>query len=392
VSNGGGITLSDVRSEIDRKLGPLERDIKILDQRLDQLERDMANVEGAVREMHRGLQGELNQLRSTNKELLDVQQQTKKITLEQFVEANTKLMTANAQIATTNNNLGVINDTSTRGFQTLDVGIDRMAQALVQTEVIRLLYEAKEPTERVKTFACEIEERFAKTVESVFMVRSQYDQLLGTAMNEYDAKLRVIGEHIYRVLEDDFQKAAETPLAMPSGRTVELPLALDDLRLTERRTALEARFDKLGDDLIEPLLEAHRSLEHTLASQFTAPIEASGEEIALPAALRIGVSGGVEVLGSVRVDVESAPSGQRRVNLKPVGEASTRAAIASRIEPVAARIKSVALTADQRETLKKTLERLGNEGRIDASLVGAYGHYLDMHGLEVVTKQEVKAQ
>jgi hypothetical protein len=278
------------------------------------------------------------------------------------------------------------------GFHTLDVGIDRMAQALVQTEVIRLLYEAKEPTERVKTFANEIEERFAKTVESVFMVRSQYDQLLGTAMNEYDSKLRVIGEHIYRVLEDDFQKAAETPLCTPTGRTVELPLALDEMRLTERRTALEARFDKLGDDLIEPLLEAHRSLEHTLASQFTVPIEASGEEIALPAALRIGVGGAVEVLGSVRVACESGASGQRQVTMKPAGEAGARAAIASRIEPVAANIKSVALTADQRETLKKTLERLASEGRIDATLVPAYGHYLDTHGLEVVTKQEVKAR
>lgn len=387
----GGVSLGQVRSEIRSHIAPLERDIRVLDQRLDQLERDMANIEGAVREMHRGLQGELNQLRTTNNQLLEVQHQTKQITLEQFVAANTQLTHANVQRSTTNTSLGVINDTSARGFQTLDVGIDRMAQAIVQTEVIRLLYEAKEPTERVGAFATEIEERFTKTVENVFMVRSQYDQLLTVAANEYDSKLRVIGEHIFGIFEGDFQQAAETPLSVPSGRSVELPLALDELRLSERRAALESRFDKLGDAVIEPVLEAHRRIEHSLATQFLSQVAPTGEELALPSALRVSSDGEFEILGSVHVKSEASSDGGTRLTLEPCGDPGLQAAVAARIRPLARKLKATELSSNQLERLKESLRALGASGRIDETLVAALCHYLDIHGLAIIAQQEVSS-
>ena len=215
---------------VQRNIAPLQRDVSRLDARLDQfdsrldrLEQEMANVEGAVRQMHEGLKGELRDIQSGNKELLHVQKRTQDITREQFVMAN-------AQIGTTNNNLTVLNATSVSGFMTVSSGIDRMAQAVVQTEVIRLLHEAKEPTDRVTSFAEEIEQRFAKTVENVWFVRSQYDQLLATVMTEYERKLRVIGEHIYRVYDEDFREWAEVPLSEPAARTVELPIGIDERR------------------------------------------------------------------------------------------------------------------------------------------------------------------
>jgi hypothetical protein len=398
MSNQGGVSMWQVESAIAAKVGPLksdlhavERRLHVLDNRLNQMETEMANIEGAVRSMHEGLRGELQSIRKGNSELLEVQQQTKKMTLEQFVAANTALTAANVQISQTNDNLGVINQTSLDGFRTLDVGIDRMAQALVQTEVIRLLHEAKEPNERVHTFAEEIEERFAKTLENVFLVRSQYDQLLGVAMNEYEAKLKVIGEHIYGMYEDDFRQFAEVPLCDPTGRRVELPISLDELRLEQRHAALESRFDKLGDELMEPILEAHRTLEHSLATRFSVPIETSEEEVAVPASLRINVDGTMEVFGGLRAESETNPTGQTQIVLKPTGERGSQAAIAARIKPVAAQLKFVELTNGERNTLKKTLERLANEGRLDPGIVPALGLYLDTHGLKVVAEQEVSA-
>jgi len=391
MSGGGGVSEGYVDRQIANAVAPLQREINVLERHVQKLENEMANVEGAVREMNVGLRSDLHELKSGNAALLDVQQQTKKITLEQFVTTNAQLGAANLQLVATNSNLGTINDTSLRGFQTLDVGIDRMAQALVQTEVIRLLHEAKEPTERVQAFAEEIEQRFAKTVENVFLVRSQYDQLLGTAMTEYERKLKVIGEHIYQMYEDDFRQWAETPLCEPTGRIVELPLSLDEQRLDSRRAALESRFEKLGDNLIEPLLEAHRTLEHTLATEYASALSAYDDELAIPVALRVNVDGKVEPLGRVRAEFNPRSSPQdRKVTLKPTDEPGARAATSARVERVARQLKTVALGNEQLGHLKQTLERLGREGRIDADLVPGYVEYLDRFGLDVIADQEVK--
>lgn len=387
---GEGISAAAVYSIVSARVAPLEHGIAVLQHRLSELEQEMANVENAVREMHRGLVGGLDELKSGNAALLDVQQQTKKITLEQFVSTNAQLGAANVQLHTTNNNLGAINQTSLNGFQTLDVGIDRMAQALVQTEVIRLLHEAKEPTARVHAFAEEIEERFAKTIESVFLVRQQYDHLLGTAMTEYENKLRLIGEHIYEMKESHFEQFAEVPLCSAPGNAVELPLALDEQRLERRREALDSRFDKLGDSLIEPLLMAHRSLEHKLASEYTAAFETTGEEVALPVAVRIAADGRVEVLGRVAFSFnpELAQS-ERKLAMTAVDEPGAQAAMKARVEPIGGRLKTQTLNEAQLKSLKLALENLGSAGRIDPDLLPGYYEYLDRYGLEVVSEQEL---
>lgn len=389
--NGGGVSMGQVDRAIASAVNPLVQILTRQQQQLTQLENEMANVEGAVREMSNGLRSDLRDLKSGNASMLEVQQQTKKLTLEQFVATNVQLGQTNLQLSTTNSNLGTINHTSEQGFRTLDVGIDRMAQALVQTEVIRLLHEAKEPTERVHAFAEEIEQRFVKTVENVYLVRSQYDHLLGTSMGEYENKLRVIGEHIYQMYEDDFRQWAETPLCVPPGRAVELPLSLDEQRLDSRREALESRFAKLGDELIEPLLQAHRSLEHSLASQFASGLEVNGEELALPVAVRVTAGGELEVLGRVRTEFDPrlAPS-ERRVTLKALDDGEANAAKVIRVERVAKQLKTVRLAEEQLAQLKQALERLGGEGRIDPDLVPGYVEYLDTFGLEMIAEQEVK--
>lgn len=389
-------------SPLEHELRRLQSEVSSLDRRIGMMENEMANIEGAVKAMHSGLQGELRGIKASNDSLLQVQEQTKKITLEQFVSANAQLGTANVQLGaanlqlgTANGNLGTINQTNLSGFRTLDAGIDRMAQALVQTEVIRLLHEAKEPTERVKTFATEIEQRFAKTLENVYTVRTQYDQLLGVARTEYDRKLRVIGEHIYQMYEDDFRQWAEVPLSEPARFVVELPLDLDARRLEGRRTALESRFDALGDELLEPLLEAHRTLEHTLASRFAVRLEGLDGEVAVPVAMRVTHDGAAEVLGRVKPAVrsETTPNGsvQQRLALEPIGAPEVRKETAARVQPVASSLATMALSAEQLAHLKKTLERLASERRLDPELLPGYFAYLDRYGLEIFAEQEVTA-
>jgi uncharacterized protein (UPF0335 family) len=372
---------------VQRNIAPLQRDVSRLDARLDQfdsrldrLEQEMANVEGAVRQMHEGLKGELRDIQSGNKELLHVQKRTQDITREQFVMAN-------AQIGTTNNNLTVLNATSVSGFMTVSSGIDRMAQAVVQTEVIRLLHEAKEPTDRVTSFAEEIEQRFAKTVENVWFVRSQYDQLLATVMTEYERKLRVIGEHIYRVYDEDFREWAEVPLSEPAARSVELPIGIDERRIAHRTEALDGRFASLGDEVIEPLLSAHRELEHTLASRFSCQVStAGGEEVAIPVAVCVREQSGVQVLGSVRPTVTQGEAGARLELVET--QASVKPPVSS--SGGMSQLKTTMLSTAEIGTLKEALARLAAEGRIDGSILAGYHAYLDQFGLATIADQNVK--
>ena len=383
----GGVSYGQVVNIVEQHVAPIQREVNQLDRRLDRvdhrlekLEQEMANIEGAVKDMHRGLAGELERLRDGNKELIRVQESTQHMTLAQFTAANVQLGMANS-------NLGELNNTSIAGFNTVSAGVDRMAQAIVQTEVIRLLHEAKEPTERVNSFAEEIEQRFAKTIESVYFVRAQHDQLLATAMTEYERKLRVIGEHIYRVYEDDFREWAEVPLSEPSGRIVELAMAMDEQRVAHRTEALEARFETLGDELIEPILSAHRDLEHMLASRFACKVDAApGEEVAIPLAACLRSGGALEVLGIVKM----ARLGERLELVQREGAVIDRATVnAARIGP---QLQSAPLSGERLQTLKDTLTRLAAEHRIDSALLPGYIAYLDQFGLSVLVDQDVRGR
>ncbi len=380
MSGEGGLSVSDVRRIVDSEVAPLRHDVAVLDRRMDRLEAEMANVEGAIERMHGSLARELGSINQRNTEMVQLQQTTQKITLEQFVAANVQLGAANV-------GLHSLNSTSETGFATLDAGIGRMAQAIVQTEVIRLLHEAKEPVDRANQFGNEIEQRFAKAVENVYFVRSQYDQLQVTAMTEYEKKLRVIGEHIYRIRDEEFLPAEER-LTDPTIRTVELPMAMDERRLKLRGEALDDRFASLGDEFIEPLLSAHRQVEHLLASRFTTEAKVVvGREVALPVAVRIG-PGGLEVLGSVAPTALDCGE-TTELAFETCGNGAARDAVVSKGDALLGRLQTAELGDEHKSAFIDALRRLATDGRIDPALLPGFEEYLQRFGLSVIASQEV---
>jgi hypothetical protein len=380
------------------QLNQLQMEIRLVAGRVTQLENDMANVEGAIESMHESLTKGFHQIHNSNRELVEIQQSTRKITMEQFVAANTHLGLlrgeSSAGFLETVNGLGHV----TQNLQVVDGSVQQMTRAIVQMEVIRILNEVKGPIELIKSFGEEIEQRFAKAVENVYFVRSQYDQLLANAMNEYEHKLKAIGEHIYRIYEQDYCEFAEQPLTTPADTHLELSMTVDDRRLAARSAALEANLAALGSEVLEPLLSALREFEHALAGVYASHVNPGLGEVAIPAAIRLYQGGDgeerIDVIASARVvragGGSASAGGSGGLRLRRDQQGDEVAALVSRAAPaILDHAATHALTEGELGSLKETLGELARTGQIDGELLQGYYDYLDTFGMDVFVEGEV---
>ena len=383
---------------LDSTVSGMGRTVSRLESVVNGLENEMANVEQAVREANRTFANGINQLvgqqSQSHAQLMEAQATTHKMTLQQFVAANTQLDTLKTVSAT-----GFVSVTSGLGtvssdLHVVDGSVQQMTRAVVQMEVIRLLNEAKGPLQRIQGFGEEIDQRFAKAVENIYFVRSQYDQLGSTAAVEYDRKLHLIGEHIYRIYEQDFRSFAELPLADPPERHVELPLAVDERQLAERSAALDVSLGELGDDVLSPLLTAQRDFEHKIASDYATAMTTPQGDLAIPAAVRIVDEGSgprLEAFAATRAERCAAGEGGTGFTLRraPFADGVTRA-----VEAAAPRVfsgmRARKLQAPELAQMKVALSDLVKGGYVEERLLQGYYDYLDQFGLEVIAEGEAR--
>ena len=395
----GGLSSGDVHSIVRGYVGPLENKVGRLQDHVQNLEAEMGHVADAVKGLHQSVDRGLGQIANSNKELVGISQTTQHITHEQFVATNAQL--------------GVLNGTSATGFTKMigglgdanqklgvvDGSIQMMTRALVQMEVIKLLNEAKGPLARMQSFGEEIDKRFAKAVENVLFVRSQYDQLLGNAMGEYDRKLRTIGEHIYAIYQDDFRACAELPLTTPLDTHLEFAFSVDTRRLEARSAALEANLAEIGENVLEPLLSAQKQFEHKLAGSYATRATGLSGEAALPVAVRLFETADEELLDVVAVaelvKTKGGDEGREGTRCKLV-----RAGHAVDVSDVVTRNQAALLDAmDTRDMtepevkdVKAALAEMASAGLIDQQLLDGYYDYLDTFGLEVIAAGEAEGK
>ena len=381
------------------------------DQIIVQPSPELALIRDAVERMHRGLGEEMHNLRKeqhdANQKILDAEQRT------------------GEQLQATNEQLGMLHADSVRGFNHVATGIaagvgvvsgdlhqvdvsvhqvdgsvQHMSRAIVQMEVIRLINEAKGPLARMTGFTQEIDERFLKAVENVHAVRSQYDHLIGTTIVEYDRKLRTIGDHIYRLHDEDFAPTQQALTAAPET-SLEFPMCVDDRRIQERTAALEGSLAETGEEVLEPLLARHRDFEHSMASSFAVDLPGVPQEepFTVPAAVRVfgGEGKPVEVIVRGRVErdrgtAERAGLGFRIVR-QPDAAEGVAMAMGGRVTELhqLGRLSRRRLTEVELTQLKVALAKLVEEGLIDRALLPGYHAYLDQFGLEILCGVEQEA-
>ena len=377
MSNGQGLSTYDVEAIVHRRVAPLE-------QHVDEMEAIMNNVDASVRAMREDLVEGFNRLLDAEGQVLSAHQRSHAMTFEQFVATQARL--------------GLMHDTAAQGFTTVQAGlgvvdgsVKQMSAAIVQMEVIRILNEAEDPVDRTRRFATEIDERFAKAIENVYIIHGQYDKLSEDIRGEYQRKLRAIGEHIYSVYEEDFHACAEVPMLRPPDESLDVPLLVEDAVLRARSDALDKNLEALGRDTLEPLLEAHHALEHELAGRFGIEAPRMPDQVAIPVAVAV-VQGadGREVLGCACASVLRTPNaGGPGVHYDLVSADAANATLRvldEQSKTLAKSLKSRKLRPDEVTALEQSLATLAEAGLVDPELLPGYHDYLELFGLETTTE------
>lgn len=355
-----------VVAPVAAKVDHLEYVIERLDSRVSELEAEMGRVANAIEAMNaqlsRGLQEVSNQVATLNG------------------VANEQLAAQNKTIERTDLVLGA----TTAGFAattiaTNSVGgkVERGTVAAAELEYLRQYNDARAPLQQIKEFSGEIVERFSAALESVAMNRMLYDEHFSRIELELDKKMRTVGEHIYRVVEQDFEPAVAKRVAIPRMAYHEAALTADVARTRSRSKELEADLGTTFVETVQPLLSMQADLEATLASRYAIDGAKPGT-LALPFDVVCGGAPAWVACGSDLTLAEGSLAVQDDPRLAPVvgGLRQNADALAQSIE-----LRDMDDT--EHTQLVEALRSLAASGRIDPALLPGYEEALTERRLRV---------
>jgi hypothetical protein len=338
----------------------------------------MSKIANSIDQMTKNLGGKLDRLDQNTKNQVKISQGN--------ASTNGKILAANAAGFTAN---VVANNEIRKSTNEVNSSVGRNTSALVEMEYLRLYNEARAPMRFVDQFSNEIESRFEKAVESVYLNRELYDEHFGRIFDESENKVRTIGEHIFKVLEEDFIPTVEQRLKIPRSAYQQLAMAVDAKRVQERSRQLDADLATLYDNTLVPLLDMHHEFEMELAAEYAVEAKVSNEDILIPAGITIDAGGGADVMVGQRI--EGAPDRSDGLNYRLVDDdryEELRTVLESAESSMASHVKPRDLSADDEALLMETLERLSSEGRINADLLPGYQDYLKNFGLRSLSVED----
>lgn len=255
---------------------------------------------------------------------------------------------------------------------------ERQTSAMVQLDSVRTVTEARALSSKADAFVQEVDERFAKAVEGVFLNRVLYDKHFGAIKDEYQSKIRTIGSHIYDIWEKDLrptEHAAQVPADAYQGLAVEVDLE----RLAARSNLLESDLDMIRDRHLQPLValdaKAEQAIDRTYAVD-GAPKE--GIEVAVPAVVAFSDDSSLAIVDAVAgSDGGLSSRGRLPEHARFCGSSEGRALIrrSCKVRP---------MHPEEVEQLTRALGRLAERGMIDADLLPGYRKYLDSTKMGIV--------
>lgn len=159
----------------------------------------------------------------------------------------------------------------------------------LQLELGRKLNVARSASAKFKQFYQDIRSRFEKSVEGVFINRTEYDERFNQIFEEYENKVRTIGEHIFQIRDEI--RLVESSCSQSLETIYSLPMEVDLYRLDIRSQELDETVSLLE---ASRLLEIKSSLDNlkTAASQLSYPRALPKNERAGFEAIYIGSSTG----------------------------------------------------------------------------------------------------
>ena len=199
-----------------------------------------------------------------------------------------------------------ISDTRTQLSEKLTLQL----RSELQLELGRKLNVARSASAKFKQFFQDIRSRFEKSVEGVFINRMEYDERFNQIFDEYQNKIRTIGEHIFQIRDEI--RLVESSSSQSPETIYSLPMEVDLYRLDIRSEELDQTVSMLEASRLQEIKSSLNELKSAI-SMLSYQQEIASEERAGLEALYVTSSGGDQDLllaakafrspgGSIEVD------------------------------------------------------------------------------------------
>jgi hypothetical protein len=134
----------------------------------------------------------------------------------------------------------------------------------LQLELGRKLNVARSASAKFKQFFQDIRSRFEKSVEGVFINRMEYDERFNQIFDEYENKIRTIGEHIFQIRDEI--RLVESSSSQSLETIYSLPMEVDLYRLEMRSEELDQTVNMLEASRLQEIKSSLDELKGAIAT------------------------------------------------------------------------------------------------------------------------------
>lgn len=290
--------------------------------------------------------------------------------LERAIEIQTAAIIAGvgATTAAVVSTKSEISDTRTQLSEKLTLQL----RSELQLELGRKLNVARSASAKFKQFFQDIRSRFEKSVEGVFINRMEYDERFNQIFDEYENKIRSIGEHIFQIRDEI--RLVESSSSQSLETIYSLPMEVDLYRLEMRSEELDQTVNMLEASRLQEIKSSLSELKSAIATLSYQKGIAADQRTGLEALFVTSSAGEQDLL--VAAKASRSPGGSITVDNSilenPDSDISGEVA-QSVIEALATR-QQRPLQEEELEELREAIRTLSEDGIIspdDAALASA---------------------
>lgn len=355
-----GVSAGYVNDAIQRAFTELQR---YVEQEISRLEQEMQNLAQKV-------VGAINH--QTDQLSRDLDKQT--IAIVAQAGLTYKLLSATRDELTHTRERLVREFSETRGTLALKTEAD------LQIELSSTVARLSATRSKINTFVADIEARFEKAVEGVYLNRQLYNLNFKKILEDYANKIRTIAQHIYEITEQDFGPATRAAMTPPS-QICDLPIEVDLLRLRLREESLDRCLEILKGARLDEILLSLNKLRLTLENEFRLTPSLGSPADAPRAVHGLFVGAGADETILVQATVsKSHPGADERIVLQPPAdglkryhEETARRLVSTSVSRRAAR----PATEIELGSLRAAAARLLQAGTISPDNKGLFEEFLD---------------
>lgn len=181
--------------------------------------------------------------------------------LERAIETQTAAIIAGVGMTTAAvvSTKSEISDTRTQLSEKLTLQL----RSELQLELGRKLNVARSASAKFKQFFQDIRSRFEKSVEGVFINRMEYDERFNQIFDEYENKVRTIGEHIFQIRDEI--RLVESSSSQSLETIYSLPMEVDLYRLDMRSEELDQTVSMLEASRLQEIKSALDELKSAIS-------------------------------------------------------------------------------------------------------------------------------